>query len=82
MEPGASRRVKEYGAHVTTAGDTTEKLGDGGRAVGRRPGSGEVVSVALFTSKEGKRAHEHRGNKKSSKRPPSRRGTDWSSVLT
>jgi hypothetical protein len=52
MEPGASRRVKEYGAHVTTAGDTTEKLGDGGRAVGRRPGSGEVVSAILLASSE------------------------------
>jgi hypothetical protein len=52
MEPGASRRVKEYGAHVTTAGDTTEKLGDGGRAVGRRSGSGEVVSAILLASSE------------------------------
>jgi hypothetical protein len=45
-------------------------------------GSGEVVPVVLLTSRENKRAHEHRGNEKSSKRPLARRGTDWSSVST
>ena len=45
-------------------------------------GSGEVVSGVLLTSRKKKRAHEHRGNKRSSKRSLVRRGTDWSNVLT
>ena len=50
MEQGASGRVKEHGAHVTTTGEAVEELGDGGRAVGRvlrlrRARSGNPVRV-------------------------------------
>ena len=50
MEQGASGRVKEHGAHVTTTGEAVEELGDGGRAVGRvlrlrRARSGDPVRV-------------------------------------
>jgi len=50
MEQGASGRVKEHDAHVTTTGEAVEELGDGGRAVGRvlrlrRARSGNPVRV-------------------------------------
>ena len=33
--PGGPRRSGDHGAHITTAGEAVERLGDGGRAVGR-----------------------------------------------
>ena len=33
--PGRSGRSGDHGAHITTAGEAVEGLGDGGRAVGR-----------------------------------------------
>jgi hypothetical protein len=48
--PGGPRRSGDHGAHITTAGEAVEKLGDGGRAVGRmlrlrRGCSGDPVGV-------------------------------------
>ena len=33
--PGGPGRIGDHDAHITTAGEAVEKLGDGGRAVGR-----------------------------------------------
>jgi hypothetical protein len=48
--PGGPGRSGDHGAHITTAGEAVERLGDGGRAVGlmlrlRRGCSGDPVGV-------------------------------------
>ena len=49
---------------------------------GRCSGSGEVVPVNLFASREKEHAHEHLGNERNQKRPLARRDTVWNDVAT